>query len=232
VDQELKIMERSTRGGKVETINLEDGLQTDRGLLTNDIQVAFKVNGEEPKENDEDKAASVEVSEVNEDDVGEENSIDEKQREIESKIVKGPNDFLQKNLINPVLFTRGVDCDHFYFILSGKVMVVSGNEGFMVEQTSFNFLGADSLIRDDYRPDFSAKVISNARLLKITRMQYRKAISSIAQSKSNPHTPSLSSSNSFSLFHDRSASVLDPQKVSECPPQQFTIFSMPKLFIS
>jgi len=38
-------------------------------------------------------------------------------------------------------------------------------------------LGADALTRDDYKPDFSAKVIEQARILKITRQQYRLAIS-------------------------------------------------------
>lgn len=34
------------------------------------------------------------------------------------------------SLINPILFTRGVPSDSFYLILSGKVVIVSGNEGF------------------------------------------------------------------------------------------------------
>lgn len=86
-------------------------------------------------------------------------------------------------VFNPILFTRGIETDAFYLILSGKVEVCSGNEGFMIMQSSFNYLGADSLIRDDYKPDFSAKVIDHARVLRITRSQYRKAISNISQTK-------------------------------------------------
>jgi hypothetical protein len=37
------------------------------------------------------------------------------------------------NLVNPILYVRGVPCDSFYLILSGKVMICSGNEGFLVE---------------------------------------------------------------------------------------------------
>ena len=37
------------------------------------------------------------------------------------------------NLINPILYVRGVPADSFYLILSGKVMICSGNEGFMLE---------------------------------------------------------------------------------------------------
>lgn len=96
-----------------------------------------------------------------------------------------------RQVFNPILFTRGVESDAFYLILSGKVVVCSGNEGFLITQSSFNYLGAESLVRDDYKPDFSAKVIDKARILKITRLQYRKAISSVEQSKSNFHTISV-----------------------------------------
>jgi hypothetical protein len=58
-------------------------------------------------------------------------------------------------------------------------MVCSGQEGFMIEQSAFNYLGESSLIEDNYTPDFSAKVINQARLLKISRVNYRKIISSI-----------------------------------------------------
>lgn len=80
---------------------------------------------------------------------------------------------LAENLLNPVLYTRGVESDCFYLILSGKVTICSGNEGFMISQTSFNYIGVDALINDDYKPDFSAKVIGKARILKITRKLYR-----------------------------------------------------------
>lgn len=52
-------------------------------------------------------------------------------------------------------------------------MICSGNEEFRISQTSFNYMGMKALQNDDYRPDFSAKVIENARLLKVTRKQYR-----------------------------------------------------------
>jgi CRP-like cAMP-binding protein len=34
---------------------------------------------------------------------------------------------------NPILFTRGLPSSDFYLVLSGKVTVCSGNEGFMIE---------------------------------------------------------------------------------------------------
>jgi hypothetical protein len=57
---------------------------------------------------------------------------------------KGSNDLtIQQNdvlnneemddLVNPIIFVRGVPTDSFYMILSGKVMICSGNEGFLLE---------------------------------------------------------------------------------------------------
>ena len=82
-------------------------------------------------------------------------------------------------LTNPVLYVRGTRSDSFYLILSGKVMICTGNEGFMVEQGAFNYMGVDCLTNDNYVPDFSAKVIGRAKLLKITREDYRKSLSHI-----------------------------------------------------
>ena len=79
-------------------------------------------------------------------------------------------------LLNPILYTRNVPSENFYLILQGNVVVCSGNEGFMVKLGPFNYLGVEALTKDSgsYIPDYSAKVINNARLLKITRKRYQK----------------------------------------------------------
>jgi len=82
---------------------------------------------------------------------------------------KEPTELEKLNVFNPILYTRGIESDAFHLILSGKVNVCSGNEGFMITQSSFNYLGSEALVRDDYRPDFSAKVVGQARILKINR---------------------------------------------------------------
>lgn len=87
------------------------------------------------------------------------------------------------DLVNPILFVRGVRTDSFYLILSGKVSISSGNEGFLLEQGSFNYMGVESLTNDTYVPDFSAKVIGKTKLLKITREEYRKALSHIGNQR-------------------------------------------------
>jgi hypothetical protein len=94
-----------------------------------------------------------------------------------------PQDLLNNeamdNAINPILFIRGVAHDCFYLVLSGKVMICSGNEGFFLEQGPFNYMGVDCLTNDNYVPDFSAKVLGKTKLLKITRPEYRKALGHI-----------------------------------------------------
>lgn len=89
------------------------------------------------------------------------------------------NNEAMDNMINPIIFIRGVACDSFYLVLSGKVMICSGNEGFFLEQGPFNYMGIDCLINDNYVPDFSAKILGKTKLLKITREEYRKALGHI-----------------------------------------------------
>ena len=71
---------------------------------------------------------------------------------------------------SPLLYMRGVKSDCFYLILQGSVQVLSGNEGFQVNQSAFHFLGQECLLMDSYVPDFSAKAIGpRTKLLKIMR---------------------------------------------------------------
>ena len=51
-------------------------------------------------------------------------------------------------------------------------MVCSGNEGFYMEQGGFNYMGTEILTKEGYTPDFSAKVIGQAKLLQISREEY------------------------------------------------------------
>jgi hypothetical protein len=104
--------------------------------------------------------------------------------EDEGMTMRGDDeDLLQReeldDMINPIIFIRGVKNDCFYLILSGKVMICSGNEGFFLEQGAFNFMGVDCLTNDAYVPDFSAKIIGKAKLLKINRTDYRKCLTHV-----------------------------------------------------
>ena len=58
-------------------------------------------------------------------------------------------------------------------------MICSGNEGFFLEQGAFNFMGEEAITKDNFIPDFSAKIIGKAKLLKISRKDYRKKLAEI-----------------------------------------------------
>ena len=78
--------------------------------------------------NDSENALSV----GNENQENQENSLEEDEKVAET-------------LLNPILYTRGLESDCFYLILSGKVMICSGNEEFRISQTSFNYMGMRAL---------------------------------------------------------------------------------------
>jgi hypothetical protein len=40
-------------------------------------------------------------------------------------------------------------------------------------------MGIEAITNDNYTPDFSAKIIGNAKLLKITRADYRKKLADV-----------------------------------------------------
>ena len=62
----------------------------------------------------------------------EEDNIDGEQASTERNL---KHNLATKRLVNPILYTRGLPSEDFYLILSGKVVVCSGNEGFMIEQS-------------------------------------------------------------------------------------------------
>ena len=65
------------------------------------------------------------------------NEIQENSLEEDEKVAE--------TLRNPILYTRGLESDSFYLILSGKVEICSGNEEFRISQTSFNYMGMKAL---------------------------------------------------------------------------------------
>jgi CRP-like cAMP-binding protein len=89
------------------------------------------------------------------------------------KDIERINEILNYNL-DPIIYVRCIENSFFYLILSGEVMVCSGHEGFLIKMGPYNYLGLEALTQKDYRPDFSAKVINQARLLKIRREDYQK----------------------------------------------------------
>ena len=62
-------------------------------------------------------------------------------------------------------------------------MICSGNEGFFLEQGAFNYMGVEAITNDHFIPDFSAKIIGKAKLLKISRDDYRKKLAEMKKIK-------------------------------------------------
>jgi len=54
---------------------------------------------------------------------------------------------------------------------------MSGKDGFKLNLSTFNYFGVESLVNDTYTADFTASVQGYARLLRIKRLDYRKAVS-------------------------------------------------------
>ena len=52
----------------------------------------------------------------------------------------------------------------------------------MLDQGPFNYMGVECLTNDNYVPDFSAKIIGKAKLLKISRADYRNSMSHVKNS--------------------------------------------------
>lgn len=72
------------------------------------------------------------------------------------------------------MYKRGVPTINSYLILSGRLEICAGADGFVSEAGPWTLLGAHALVDELYAPDFSARVVEKpARLLRITRRFYR-----------------------------------------------------------
>lgn len=89
------------------------------------------------------------------------------------------------------LYERNVPSPYFTLILQGKVEIQSGIEGFRSEGGPFTYMGINALTGDNFVPDFTAKILVNAQLLRIKRKQYEDAIriSQTAQKKGSSYAP-------------------------------------------
>jgi hypothetical protein len=74
---------------------------------------------------------------------------------------------------------RSIPSDEFLLILSGSVVVQSGDEKFLIELGPFNYIGMEALTNDTYLPDFSSQINNYAKVLKIKRADYLNASSNI-----------------------------------------------------
>jgi len=96
-----------------------------------------------------------------------------------------------------LLYLQGVQSEFFTFILDGKVEVFSGRQKFRTEVSRFTILCPEVLFRmqSDYVeghefsvfvPDFTARVIQNSRVLRISRENFRKCLLGKLRNYSRP----------------------------------------------
>merc|ERR1719320_1830260 len=97
-----------------------------------------------------------------------------------------------------LLYSKGTQSQFFTFILDGKAEVYSGRQKFRSEAARFTIFCPEllSLTQRDYKeglefsafvPDFTARVIQNSRILRISRETFHKCLQGKLRNYSRPH---------------------------------------------
>lgn len=71
------------------------------------------------------------------------------------------------------VYVRGVPASFCCLLLHGRLEIRAGNEGFTSEVGPWTMLGLNALTEDGYKPEFTAKVISAARVFVMHRRDFR-----------------------------------------------------------
>jgi len=91
---------------------------------------------------------------------------------------------LGKDLPEDLLYLRGKRSDICTLVLSGKVTVIAGEEGFRSDVSAWSVLGASALQKPIYTPDFTAFVSNGpCRCVQFTRTSFFEAIAASAVEK-------------------------------------------------
>lgn len=73
-----------------------------------------------------------------------------------------------------ILYKRGIRTDKFLLVLGGRVELLVGSENFRSKLQSFNYIGEEALTKPFFVPDFSAVVMTAARVYCISKDLYEK----------------------------------------------------------
>jgi len=109
--------------------------------------------------------------------------------------VNRPNMMIEQDGL--LLYEQGVESEFFTFILDGKAEIFSGRQRFRSEVSRFSILCPELLDRtqQDYLkglefssfvPDFTSRVIRNARILRISRATFHKCLQGKLKNYSRP----------------------------------------------
>ncbi|EPY31198.1 hypothetical protein STCU_00065 [Strigomonas culicis] len=117
-----------------------------------------------------------------------------------------------------VLYAKGVSADHFTLVLGGRVDMLVGNDNFSSKLLSFDSIGEEALTSNFYVPEFSAAVLSSARVYRIPKATFEKCLSyqSIRENRKS-HIRVLggkSSQKAQSRTRSRGAEIGDPLEFS------------------
>lgn len=84
------------------------------------------------------------------------------------------------------IYQRDVPSSFFTLILNGKIEVISGTDEFKSENGPWSFLGVRALTDPEFCPDFSARVLSNTRILRISRNDFVYALDDTLEGRKIP----------------------------------------------
>ncbi|KAG5481623.1 hypothetical protein CUR178_06975 [Leishmania enriettii] len=107
-----------------------------------------------------------------------------------------------------ILFSRGIRSDHFLLVLGGCVELLVGAEAFRSKLQSFSYIGEEALTTSLFVPDYSAIVITAARVYRISKALFDKYLyyqSISRQHSSNVRILGPSSQSSLRPFTSRPA---------------------------
>ncbi|KAG5503591.1 hypothetical protein JIQ42_05812 [Leishmania sp. Namibia] len=88
-----------------------------------------------------------------------------------------------------ILFSRGIRSDRFLLVLGGCVELLVGAEAFRSKLQSFNYIGEEALTTPFFVPDYSAIVITAARVYSISKALFDKYL--YYQSISRQHSSNV-----------------------------------------
>jgi len=120
-----------------------------------------------------------------------------------------------------ILYNKGCQSEFFTFILDGKAEIFSGRQMFRTEVSRFTILFPDIFTKaqedyiqgfelSDIVPDFTARIIQNSRILRISRTNFIKCLQ--GKLKNYHRRPKTMEFN-----FDHQPAIYSPQNIESCP---------------
>lgn len=97
------------------------------------------------------------------------------QRLVKSPLANGLKDVPEDKVISSTIYKRGVETQDAFLVISGRVEITAGDDGFLSEAGPWTLLGMKALTDEHYVPDFTARVSERpSRILCMPRRLYRR----------------------------------------------------------